>query len=182
MSFASHITRTPHAFQPEIAAEAEARFADAPDLLRQLMAGAAGCSPYLAGLMAKEEAWIKDLATRDAQEMADEVLQAVRAAPAAQLSEAFRQAKRRMALLAGLADLGGVWRLEQVTGALSDLADACVDHGLKTLVAAEIARGKLPGMVADDAKDAAGMAVLAMGTRRATPPTPIWRRAPLSCA
>ena len=163
MSFASQITRSPDAFQPEIAAEAEARFPDAPAPLRRLYAGAAGCSPYLAGLLAKESAWISGLATGDAQQMADQVIEDVRASTTAQMPAAFRQAKRRMALLAGLADLGGVWTLEQVTGALTTLADSCTDHGLKRLIAAEITRGKLPGMNEKDAQDAAGMVVLAMG-------------------
>ncbi len=163
MSFASQITRSPDVFQPEIAAEAEARFPDAPAPLRRLMAGAAGCSPYLAGLLAKERDWISGLAENDAQDMADQVIHDIHATSAAEMAAGFRQAKRRIALLAALADLGGVWVLEQVTDALTQLADACTDHGLKTLIAAEIARGKLPGMEEKDACDAAGMAVLAMG-------------------
>ncbi|WP_225029018.1 [protein-PII] uridylyltransferase family protein, partial [Xinfangfangia pollutisoli] len=76
---------------------------------------------------------------------------------------ALRQAKRRAALLVALADLGGVWSLEQVTGALTALADRAVDLGLQSLVADEIRRGKLPGASADDAATAAGMVAIAMG-------------------
>ncbi|MEY4983438.1 MAG: hypothetical protein RIR62_1704, partial [Pseudomonadota bacterium] len=65
--------------------------------------------------------------------------------------------------LTALADLGGVWPLETVTGALTRLADVAVDLSLKALVADEIRRGKLPGAVPDDAATAGGMVALAMG-------------------
>ena len=44
------------------------------------------------------------------------------------LGVALRKAKRRIALYTALADLGGVWRLEQVTGAISALADTIRDR------------------------------------------------------
>ncbi|MEO0904578.1 MAG: glutamine-synthetase adenylyltransferase, partial [Pseudomonadota bacterium] len=77
------------------------------------------------------------------------------------LTAGLRQAKRRVALLAGLADLGGVWSLETVTQVLTDFADAAVQVTITQLVAAEVARGKLPG--GSDPADAGGMVVLAMG-------------------
>jgi [glutamine synthetase] adenylyltransferase / [glutamine synthetase]-adenylyl-L-tyrosine phosphorylase len=66
--------------------------------------------------------------------------------PLSDLSARLRRAKRRVALLAALADLAGVWSLDQVTGALTDLADRATHVGLVALVADEIRRGKLPGM------------------------------------
>ena len=68
-----------------------------------------------------------------------------------------------MALLVALADLGGVWDLAAVTGALTGFADGAVAAGLQALVAAEIRRGRMPGARPEDAADAAGMVVLAMG-------------------
>jgi glutamate-ammonia-ligase adenylyltransferase len=50
-----------------------------------------------------------------------------------------------------------------VTAALTALADRAVQLGLAGLVAEEIARGKLPGVEAADAAEAAGMFALAMG-------------------
>ena len=46
-----------------------------------------------------------------------------------------RRAKRVVALATAVADLGGIWRLEQVTAALSDLAEAAL-----TLAAAHLLR------------------------------------------
>ena len=81
----------------------------------------------------------------------------------AALATSLRIARRRAALLIALADLGGVWGLDEVTGALTALADRAVQLGLTALVAAEIARGRLPGVGEADMADAAGMFVLAMG-------------------
>ena len=49
-----------------------------------------------------------------------------------------------MALWTALADLGGVWTLEQVTGALTDLADRATDLAVRAHVGDEARRGKLP--------------------------------------
>ena len=81
----------------------------------------------------------------------------------AALADALRVARRRAALLIALADLGGAWDLAAVTGALSALADRAVQLGLEALVAAEIARGKLPGVTEAEIPEAAGMFALAMG-------------------
>ena len=75
------------------------------------------------------------------------------------LGKGLRCAKRRVALLAGLADLGGVWPLETVTGALTDLADKAVNLSSQRLVAEEIRRGKIPGAKPEDAATAAGPVV-----------------------
>ena len=42
--------------------------------------------------------------------------------PLTSLATGLRQAKRRIALITALADLGGVWPLEKVTGTLSEFA------------------------------------------------------------
>lgn len=160
-SLASRITRTPIPYEPDRGADA---LADAPwahGPLADLIAGTAGCSPYLAGLMRAEANWLEQ-ATDDPEAASAAVLADVAIAPPDQLSSALRQAKRRMALITALADLGGVWSLEQVTQRLSDLADAACHRCLVTLVGGHIARGKLPG-VSQDTGDAGGMVALAMG-------------------
>ncbi|WP_410216428.1 glutamine-synthetase adenylyltransferase [Paracoccus sp. (in: a-proteobacteria)] len=157
MSFASRITRSPLAMDAARAADVAALFPRIPVPLRDLIAGAAGSSPYLAGLVRQEAEWLPDALDHD-----DVVLRETKGLedldPAA-LSVALRRAKRRVALQAALADLGGVWPLEQVTGALSDLADRAVDLALRAHVAAEVRRGKLPPTAAD----AGGIFALAMG-------------------
>ncbi|MDO5529012.1 MAG: glutamine-synthetase adenylyltransferase [Paracoccus sp. (in: a-proteobacteria)] len=158
MSFADRITRTPIAFDPNIAAETRARFEGLDPRVLDLLGGAAGSSPYLAGLMAREAEWLAG-----ALDQADDVVASqtagLDALAAPELGPALRRAKGRIALLSALADLGGVWALPEVTGALTDFADRAVDLALRAHLAAEIKRGKLPETKAD----AGGLIALAMG-------------------
>ncbi len=162
MNFASQITRTPIPHNPERGAEVAARFADAPEPIQNLIKGAAGCSPYLSAIIMKQADWLTG-AFDDPQAALSTLYQACKDAPLDQLKSLLRQSKSRIAALTALADLGGVWPLEQVTGTLTEFADLAVDVSLKALVAAEIRRGKLPGMGPDDVATAGGMVVLAMG-------------------
>ena len=52
MNFTARLTRSPLAYDPDLGAGAAARFGDHPTELRGLIAGTAGCSPYLPGLAA----------------------------------------------------------------------------------------------------------------------------------
>ncbi|WP_333817544.1 glutamine-synthetase adenylyltransferase [Tabrizicola sp.] len=162
MTLAARITRLPIAFDPAAAADLRADLPGFAPEVMELMAATAGCSPYLRGLMLREADWL-----RAAVEAPDAALVTTLAAAdtltAEALPLALRQAKRRVALLAALSDLGGAWTLEQVTGALTALADKAVHLSLTTLVAEEIRRGKLPGATPDDAATAGGMVALAMG-------------------
>ena len=162
-AFASRIIRQPLAFDPASAAEAALAFADLAPEVSGLIGAAAGCSPYLKGLLEREQDWIRAALSGPPELALAALLSEPREAGLDTLGAALRQAKRRAALLAGLCDLGGVWRLEEVTGALTALADTAVDLSVKWLVAEEIRRGKLPGAEPQDAETAGGMTVLAMG-------------------
>ena len=163
MSFANKMTRVPTPFDPDHSAEAIEPFGDFAVELRDLIAGAAGCSPYLRALLTRDGDWLRDGALDDPGAAFEAELTAMAELPLADLSSGLRLTKRRVALLTGLADLGGVWSLEDVTRTLSRLADVAVDVTLKRLVGAEIARGRIPGQVEDDAEAAAGMVSIAMG-------------------
>ena len=163
MSLVSRISRSPIPFDREAAADLAGVFPDLPPELRGLMAATAGCSPYLRDLMLREADWLRGIAGEAPETALDSVLAQAEAAGLDQLGPELRQAKRRVALLAGLCDLGGIWPLEAVTGALTVLADRAVDLCLRRLVAEEIRRGKLPGQGPDDAATAGGMIALAMG-------------------
>lgn len=78
---------------------------------------------------------------------------------------ALRQAKRGAALIIGLSDLAGVWPLERVTAALSELARAAVDAALIWLLADA---GRRNVLIASDEPPAAllqnsGIIILGMG-------------------
>lgn len=157
------MNRMPVAFDPGPGADVKAAFADLGPERADLLAATAGCSPYLGGLIQREADWLR-LALSMAPETAlDDEIARIEAVGLTDLGSALRVAKRRIALLTALADLGGVWPLEKVTGALTRLADTAVHLSMTHLVADEIRRGKLPGAVPEDAKSAGGMVALAMG-------------------
>ncbi|MBS1303561.1 glutamine-synthetase adenylyltransferase [Loktanella sp. SALINAS62] len=161
-SLEARIVRTPRPYTPDRGTDALAHVPDATGALRDLIVGAAGCSPYLATLIGKEGAWLMQVAAAP-EDALRATLDHIDTLPLTDLSDGLRQAKRRVALLTALADLGGVWPLQTVTGALTDLADRATHAALVALTSAEIARGKLPGLVAEDAATAGGMVALAMG-------------------
>ena len=159
MDFAALIRRQPVPLDRPRADAARHLAGDAPPAVANLMAGAAGSSPYLAGLIEQEGRWF--LENRDRPDLVAHETAGFEALDAADLGPALRQAKRRVALHAALADLGGVWTLEQVTGALSALADRAADLALRAHIADEARRGKLPPQ--RPGTDAGGLFALAMG-------------------
>ncbi len=156
-------TRAPLPYDLPSGQEARALFADLPPAMGDVIEGTAGCSPYLKALMQRERDWLEQALGATPEESLSAELASLSGLPLADLSARLRRAKRRVALLAALADLAGIWSLDQVTGALTDLADRTTHVALVALVADEIRRGKLPGMTPADAATGAGMVVLAMG-------------------
>ncbi|WP_422121112.1 glutamine-synthetase adenylyltransferase [Paragemmobacter straminiformis] len=162
-TFLSRLTRSPVAHDAATATETRAAFGDLAPELAGLLSATAGCSPFLRDLMTREGVWLREALSAVPEAAFDRLLADLAAVPSEQLSDALRLAKRRAALFTALCDLGGVWPLEQVTGALTRLADMAVDLSIRTGVAEEIRRGRLPGATPDDAADGAGMVALAMG-------------------
>jgi len=159
MTFAQSITQAPIAVQPELGQAAAARFTRHAPHFVDLVAGCAGTAPYLARLIEAEGDWLDTVAFQPPEDAMRQILVDVAVAERAELSVAFRRAKRKVALLTALADLGGVWGLDQVTGALSDLADAVLARGVTALVAEAQSKGRLSAVAATDG----GMFVLALG-------------------
>ena len=162
MSFTNRLTRTPRPFDRDRGADAVAVL-DGIDLtLSDLVRGAGGSSPYLLTLMQKEAAWLLP-AMDDPEAAIAHLFASLPGISLDDLPNVLRTSKRKIALLTGLADLGGIWGLNTVTQTLTDFADLAVDVCVKALVSAEIHRGKLPGMGENDVVNAGGMIVLAMG-------------------
>ncbi len=163
MSLAARLTRCPDPHDPERGAEAAALFPELAPELRALLAGTAGCSPYLSGLIGKERDWLAAALSDDPDLALSHVLSGAAALSGAAVGPGLRQAKQRVALLAALADLGGAWPLEKVTGALTRLADIAVDRAFRVALAPDMARGKLPLRRGTDPDDTGGWVALAMG-------------------
>lgn len=157
------LTRLPLPYDADAGRDVRSLFPGLQAPLGDLVAGMAGCSPYLRTLLVRERDWTERALMRSPEAGLADELDSLQDVGLPDLSVRLRRAKRRIALLAALADLGGVWTLDQVTGALTDLADRATDIALKALLADEIRRGKLPGMHAKDVASGAGLVVLAMG-------------------
>ncbi|MBO6885194.1 MAG: glutamine-synthetase adenylyltransferase, partial [Marivita sp.] len=162
MTFSDRITRLPHAYEPEQGADALTAAPWATGDVAKLIHGAGGCSPYLKSLIEKESGWL-ETALADPEASLLQEHDTLRATAPDALPARLRQAKRRIALLTGLADLAAVWPLETVTQALTDFADLSVHLAMRATSLHEIKRGKLPGQTEDDAELAGGMVALAMG-------------------
>ena len=113
-----------------------------------------GASGYLAGLARRSPEDLRAILTNtpDAR-LAVLVAQAEAAGglPPAEAGAVLRRAKARTHLLTALCDLGGVWDLDQVTGALARFADTSLQAALASVVQAEVEAGHLllgPGLVA----------------------------------
>jgi len=159
MSLKSQLKTAPIPYEPELATEAVSRVGSAAELV----AGIAGCSPYLRGILEREAEWFAQALEQEPEAAFQEILTDVTAIEPEPLAIELRIAKRRVALLLAACDLGGVWELEQVTHALTEFADFATQAALQSQIRREQARGKLPGVSVDDVQDCAGVVVLAMG-------------------
>jgi glutamate-ammonia-ligase adenylyltransferase len=134
----------------------------------ELIRGATGSSPYLARLVQRQADWLAGAMAEPPERALDAILDEMAAELAAAATQgpvmrALRLAKARAALLIALADLGGAWGLDEVTGALTRLADTAVTAAARWLLAAELRGGRLPGLDEAALEDGAGYIVLAMG-------------------
>jgi glutamate-ammonia-ligase adenylyltransferase len=134
---------------------------------RDILAGAFGNSPFLARLARREHATLPLLLQRGPGTIvAEAIALALSAADAPTQAEAMaclRIAKRRAALAVALADIAGIWQLEDVTRALTEFADACVKGALRHLLREASERASLSERDGAVLEATTGLAVLAMG-------------------
>lgn len=163
MAMKNQITQSPCASDPDFRPDFLARWPDCSSRIAGLLSATAEHSPYLRALMEKESDWLAEALEQDPDAVLDQALADVDTTGEAALASTLRRAKRRIALLVALCDLGGVWSLQQVTSALTRFADFSVQVTFHFLVAREVAAGKLPKEAAGDAENCGGIFVLAMG-------------------
>jgi glutamate-ammonia-ligase adenylyltransferase len=134
---------------------------------RGILAGAFGNSPFLARLALREQATLTQLLQRGPEAIvADAIALAHSAADAPSQAEVManlRIAKRRAALAIALADIAGIWPLEEVTRALTEFADACVKGALRYLLREAAEKATLSAGDGAVLEATTGLAVLAMG-------------------
>jgi glutamate-ammonia-ligase adenylyltransferase len=117
--------------------EVELRLLEAPGTLAMLRC-LGGNSPYLAALALREPDTVHRMMTKGPDAAFAYCLSSLgHISPSTRRPEvaaALRQAKRGAALIAAIADIGGMWPLETVTGALSELAEATLRLAIRHLL------------------------------------------------
>jgi glutamate-ammonia-ligase adenylyltransferase len=132
-----------------------------------LLAAIFGNSPYLSQLATRHPALVKSFLAEGADSLFDHLLTEMTTLPLdldrATLCKRLRIAKQQGALLIALSDLCAAWPVEQVTMALSLLADSTIRSTCRWLLHRAQAEGEL---MLDDPRDperGSGLLVLGMG-------------------
>jgi len=146
--------------------EPEAALAAEPEIAA-LLDALGGNSPFLADLVVREAPSLRLLAAEGPAAPVRAALELIAgtspAAPRARIASVLRQAKRQTALAVAIADIGGIWTLEEVTAALSDFADAALWLAVAHLLRAAAAAGELRLPDANGSAARSGFTVLGMG-------------------
>ena len=116
------------------------------DAERAALSPVLGASTYLAGLVRRDPARLAHLLGQDPDARLEALLDETRALscqPPEAAGPGLRRLKAELHLLTALSDLGGVWDLDKVTGALARFADAALASALASAAGAEVAAGRL---------------------------------------
>jgi glutamate-ammonia-ligase adenylyltransferase len=157
---------------PKAAARTHEMLERAPeiDAAWPALAPIVGASHYLAGLARRDSARLRRVLQGDPDRQLADLLArtaAVADGDPAAASAALRRLKAELHLLTALADLGGVWDLDAVTGALTRFADAAVSAALAAAARDELAAGRLARLGAGREGPVPGWFCIAMGKQGA---------------
>ncbi len=137
------------------------------DAAWEALAPVFGASPYLASLARRDGKRLSMILDGDPSETLAATLAAAEAVAAEPDFETARRVLRELKadlhLLTALCDLGGVWDLDQVTGALTRFADATLKAALAQAVRQEVDRGALTHVGEGEDGPAPGLFCIAMG-------------------
>ena len=126
-----------------------------------------GASPYLSGLARRRsDSLLRSLEGDPAERLASILAdtEAVGAEPDNDTAwRRLRELKADLHLLTAIADLGGVWDLDAVTGALARFADAALHAAVTQVARTEIERGRLVAAPDSPAGPIPGLMIIAMG-------------------
>jgi len=131
-----------------------------------LLSAIFGNSPFLSRLALSDVAYLpRFFAAAPEQTLAELLADLARGLGAtAEMDAAMTQlrlSRRRAAFLVALADIGGVWNLDQITNALSQFADAAIDGAVCWLLRDAGRRGEL--RLADEARAGVGSGLVVLG-------------------
>jgi glutamate-ammonia-ligase adenylyltransferase len=156
------------AMEPLTLAASEGGWLDALEAARVALAPVFGAAPYLTGLAVRRPERLRVILETDPATRLAAILTATAEVEA--LGADIEDAKHRLRVLKGdlhlltaLADLGGVWDLDALTGALTRFADAALRAALAVAARAEIERGRLLPSQDAGAGPVPGLFCIAMG-------------------
>ncbi|HEY4124559.1 MAG TPA: bifunctional [glutamine synthetase] adenylyltransferase/[glutamine synthetase]-adenylyl-L-tyrosine phosphorylase [Rhizomicrobium sp.] len=136
-------------------------------VVRTLLESTFGNSPYLARLALRDRDGLRLLLEGDPQSelqrVEAETLAVADAPDMATAMAILRRAKRRAALTIALADIGGLWNVQQVTMALTRFADAAVKGALRFILKETAASNGYTERDPVKLEATTGLVVLAMG-------------------
>ncbi|MGD8325488.1 MAG: bifunctional [glutamine synthetase] adenylyltransferase/[glutamine synthetase]-adenylyl-L-tyrosine phosphorylase [Sphingomonadales bacterium] len=126
----------------------------------QVFAGLFEFSPYLSRLLEKNADFFRDHEETELHQISQNIFANLRSncvnASEIEVMAELRKAKDRTALLTALADIGGLWTLEEVTWTLSEFADLACELALQNIWSQFQSKGEVEG-------DLRGFFVLALG-------------------
>ena len=135
-----------------------------PEILNAIF----GNSPYLSSCLLAEPQLLRHLVEDGAELTLGWIYEEMESATPLEAERdavmaALRIAKRRIALLTALADLGKVWPLMKITAVLSDFAGAAVEICCRHLLTAAAEKGDLTLPHPDDPTKDSGLIIIGMG-------------------
>ena len=124
-----------------------------------------GSSPYLAGLARRDPDRLRRILEDDPDLRLVALLEAARRAGADTTAgeASLRELKGALHLLTALADLGGAWDLDAVTGALTRFADVAVEAAIELAAREALAAGRITRLGDGDEGPLPGYFGIAMG-------------------
>jgi len=151
--------------EPALAAAREGGWLETLDAAWPALEPVFAAAPYLAGLARRGPERLRTILEIGPDRRLTEILAATEALTggADDLRAPLRGLKADLHLLTALCDLGGVWDLDQVTGALSAFADAATRAALGAVAHDARQRGRLVSAADDPRGPVPGLFALAMG-------------------
>jgi glutamate-ammonia-ligase adenylyltransferase len=136
--------------------------------LRDLVAGIIAHSPFLTRIMRQHPDWLIEALAADPDALFERLIAGIlpdaRAAGSIEAAmSGLRLVRKHLALHIALADLAGIWSVDQVVTALTIFADAAVDAALRLALGAAVASERLADDRLFEEPDRSGLTVLAMG-------------------
>jgi len=150
----------------DVAQEARIRAIIAHPQGRLLLEAVFSHSPFLTRLILQYTDFFAEICARGADACFAELrasLEALKPASSADLMQILRIAKSKASLLIAIADIANLWSLEEVTAAMSQVAELCVQATLCFLLKQAAQKGEITLTFPGEPMRECGVFVLAMG-------------------